>query len=94
MEEGEPRVPKTRINEMLARCDAAKAGAAALATGAAALAPGAAAQAAAAQVGVSMVVRTRDGSEVDLDAWSQGSEVDLDAAQEFAQEFEFMTGRP
>ncbi len=27
MEEGEPRVPKTRINEMLARCDAAKAAA-------------------------------------------------------------------
>jgi hypothetical protein len=57
MEEGEPRVPKTRINEMRARSDAAKA---------AALAPGAAAQAAAAQV--SMVVRTLDGSEVDLDA--------------------------
>jgi hypothetical protein len=27
MEEGEPRVPKTRINEMLARCDAAEAAA-------------------------------------------------------------------
>ena len=77
MEEGEPRVPKTRINEMLARSDAAQAAAQA------AFPP--IAQAAfphTAQVGVSMVVRTLDGSEVDLDA-----------AQEFAQEFGFMTGR-
>lgn len=35
MEEGEPRVPKTRINEMLARCNAAKAVAKAAAKGAA-----------------------------------------------------------
>jgi hypothetical protein len=77
MEEGEPRVPKTRINEMLARSDAAQAAAltAAQASAQAAFPP-------TAQVGVSMVVRTLDGSEVDLDA-----------AQEFKAEFEFMTGR-
>ena len=86
MEEGEPRVPKTRINEMLARSDAAQAAAQAAFPPIAQAAFPHTAQAAfphTAQVGVSMVVRTLDGSEVDLDA-----------AQEFAQEFEFMTGRP